>query len=148
MKPLVEHPGYNLDEEDDSIYSDNEDFLEGVKLRWEWPDRKLPEKKKIPEVSEERALLSKTTMEAHHFNARLLESFGVNACKQYKLTKADTVLQRVRKGDSMCTICGKKDFSSTHTLRSHIQAIHIKVTKHQCDVCSRYFAEKLGLKAH
>ena len=148
VNPLVEHPGYKLKEEDESIYSDDEDFLEGVDLRREWEDRELPKKKDIPEISDEHALLIKKTLESHHFNARLLESFGVNACKQYKLSKAETVLQRIGKGDTTCNICGKKGFSTTHTLRSHIQSIHIKVTKHQCDICSGYFAEKSGLKAH
>ena len=78
----------------------------------------------------------------------LLESLGVNACKQYRLTKAETVLNRVEKDDTACGNCGKKGFSTSHTLRSHIQAIHLKVTKHQCDICLHYFAEKSGLKAH
>ena len=58
------------------------------------------------------------------------------------------MLNRVEKDDTACGICGKKGFSTSHTLWSHIQAIHLKVTKHQCDICLHYFAEKSGLKAH
>ena len=58
------------------------------------------------------------------------------------------MLKRVEKDDTECGICGKKGFSTSHTLWSHIRAIHLKVTKHQCSVCSCYFAEKSGLKAH
>ena len=79
-------------------------------------------------------LIIKKTLEAHHFNAKLLESFGVNACKQYKCTKAEAALNAVSKDDTECRICGKKSFSTMHTLRSHIQSIHIKVTKNQCDL--------------
>ena len=146
--PLIKHPGYQLSQDDPDIYSDDEDFIEGVTLRREWPDQALPQKKKIPEVSDERAVLIKKTLEAHHFNARLLESMGVNACKQYKLSKAEDVLHRVGKDDSTCRICGRKGFCTPHTLRSHIQAVHMKKTKHQCSICSKYFAEKWGLKAH
>ena len=147
VNPLVEHPGYKLAQEDADIYSD-EDFVEGVQLQREWENRALPKKKEIPEVSEEHALLIKKTLEAHHFKTHLLESFDMNACKQYKLTKVETLLKRVQKGDSVCKICGKEGFSTTHTLQSHIQTIHMKVTKHQCDICSHYFAEKSGLKSH
>ena len=68
------------------------------------------------EVSEERDLLIKKALEAHHFNAHLLESFGVNACKQYQLMKAETVLHRFEEDDTACRICGKKEFSTSHTL--------------------------------
>ena len=148
VNPLEEYTGYELELDDPEIYSDDEDFVEGVELRDEWEDRPIPKKKDIPQISADRALLVKKTLEAHHFNAHLLESFGVNACKQYKLSKAQTILDCVGKGDSTCKICGKEGFSSTHTLRSHIRSIHIKVTQHQCDICQRYFAEKSGLKAH
>ena len=50
---LVEHPGYDLSLDDPDIYSDSEDFVEGVTLCCEWPDRPLPKKKEIPEVSQE-----------------------------------------------------------------------------------------------
>ena len=79
-------------------------------------------------------LIIKKTLEAHHFNAKLLESFGVNTCKQYKHTKAEAALNAVSKGDTECHICGKKGFSRIHTLHSHIQSIHIKVMKNQCDL--------------
>ena len=116
VNPLIKHPGYHLDLDDLGIYSDDEDYVEGVKLQWEWPHHSLLKVTEIPEVSEEHALLIKRTLKAHHFNAWLLESLRVNACKQYKLTKADTVLKVVKKGDSSCRICGKKGFSTSHTL--------------------------------
>ena len=79
-------------------------------------------------------LIIKKTLKVHHFNTKLIESFGVNACKQYKRTKAEAALNAVSKGDTECHICGKKGFSRMHTHHSHIQSIHIKVTKNQCDL--------------
>lgn len=126
VNPLVEHPGYKLEEEDESIYSDDEDFLEGVDLRREWEDRELPKKKDIPEISDERALLIKKTLKSHHFNARLLESFGVNACKQYKLSKAETVLERVSKGDTMCSIHCDHTFNQYTSKLQSISVIYVR----------------------
>ena len=110
VNPLVEHPGYKFALEESDIFSDDEDYAEGVNLHREWPNRPLPKKKEIPEVSEDRALLIKKSLEAHHFHARLLESLGVNACKRYRLTKAVAALNRVEKDDTACGICGKKGF--------------------------------------
>ena len=89
VNPLAEHPGYDLAAEDPDIYSDDEDKAEVVTLRQEW-EHNL-------DMSDEQALLIKKTLQAHHFNAKLLESFGVNACKQYKLIKAEAALNAVQR---------------------------------------------------
>ena len=148
VRPLEKHRKYKFEAEDPAIYSDDDDFAEDPDLRREWPDVKLPQSVPIPDVSKDRALIVEKALESHHFNARLLESFNVNACKAYKMSKATTILQGVGKDDRDCSICGKKAFGTAHTLRSHIKSVHIKITDHQCGTCGKYFAEKSGLKVH
>ena len=47
VNPLVEHPGYKLALEEADIFSDDEDYAEGVNLHWEWPNRSCQKRRKF-----------------------------------------------------------------------------------------------------
>ena len=83
----------------------------------------------------------------HDFNANLLKSHNIDACKVYQKTHATAVLETVNVEDRMCSLC-QKAFSSAHILRSHIKSTHIGEMSHKCDVCGKSYAEAAGLKIH
>ena len=149
VAPLEKTKKYKFEDEDPTIYSDEEDYSEVPKLRCAFPKEDLHKRETVPKltVDEERNKLIEKALDAHAFNVKLLATFGIDACKEYHMTLAQTILEQVRKDDRVCRIC-HKGLKSSHTLRSHIKTTHIKKTKHQCEICGRYYAEASGLKAH
>ena len=140
---------YRFEDEDPSIYSDDEDYAQTVTLPRAFPKQKLRKHERVSRdtVQEERDKLIKKALDAHHFNARLLLTFDVDACKLFKMSRAQSILEEVGKDDRICRIC-HKDLDTSHTLRSHIASIHLKKTKHTCEVCGKCYGEKSSLTAH
>ena len=67
----------------------------------------------------------------HHSCTKMLAAYGIDACKNYTQDEFQLAYDRVRNGDLVCTICGKKR-SSTQRLRQHIAVRHLGKTTHTC----------------
>ena len=144
VEPLVKHNNYRMEEEDPSIYSDDEDFGAGFELRREWKDIPLPSKK-----SDAQAVFDyiAEAQKSHDFHANLLATHNIDACKVYKQGHAMSALENVSKEDRLCNLC-QKTFASAHTLRAHIRTGHVGQSAHKCLLCPKFYAEASGLKVH
>ena len=105
---------YTILHEDKTIYSDSEeDYMPRA-----WPDVILPSppsaKEAFPEAVKKQLVADMLLQ--HSTAVKVLERIGVNACKEFQRTSAVAVLARVRKGNTLCSICGHT-FSSTQSLR-------------------------------
>ena len=136
---------YSILHEDKSIYSDSEEDM----MSRAWPDVDLPRPPSAQEVFPEAVKKQLVTdmLLQHSTAAKVLERIGVNACKEYQKTSAISVLARVRKGNRVCSICGHS-FSSTQTLRTHIQGQHLDAAHLKCKVCEYSAGDSYSLKLH
>ena len=149
VKPLKKTKKYRFEDEDPSIYSDEEDLGTTIKMRRAFPKEDLHKREPVRKltVDQERNKLIEQALDSHAFNVKLLATFGIDACKEYHMTLAQTMLEQVGPDDRSCRIC-HKELKTSHTLRSHIKSMHIKKTKHKCEICGKCYAEASGLKAH
>ena len=65
---------------------------------------------------------------------KVLDRLGINACKEHQKSSAVAVLARVRRGNTLCSICGHS-FNSTQSLRTHIQGQHMDTSHLKCKKC-------------
>ena len=149
--PLEESENYNLEEEDPSIYTDEED-ADRFCPRREWPDRALPKKSSVGPSPSSSALENKELtdylLKAHHMHVDVLQQFGIDACEDYRASKAKNVLAKLSaEGAKKCTICGITVYD-TQKLRKHIQLKHMGKTSHKCVRCGKYFSDSVTLKTH
>ena len=124
---------YSIQNEDPAIYSDSEEDS----IPRAWPDLALPKPSAAAEIMPPtiRQQLIKDMMLQHDTACKVLDRLGINACKEHQKSSAVTVLARVRRGNTLCSICGHS-FNPTQSLRTHIQgqhmdASHLKYSK--CD---------------
>ena len=136
---------YSILHEDKSIYSDSEEDL----MPRAWPDVELPRPPSAQEVFPEavKKQLVADMLVQHSTAVKVLERIGVHARKEYQKTSAISVLARVRKGNRVCFICGHS-FSSTQTLRTHIQGQHLVAAHLKCKVCEYSAGDSYSLKLH
>ena len=93
MAPLVKCPGYSLQNEDPSVYSDGEDFDSFCPDR-EWPDEELvnqpaPASTSLPTQPSSSTLTAsdsqvKKLLESHHLQVEVLKSIGIDPCLEYQ----------------------------------------------------------------
>ena len=136
---------YSILHKDKSIYSDPEkDFMPRA-----WPDVTLPRpplaQEEFPEAIKKQLVADMLLQ--HSTAVKVLERIGVNTCKEYQRTSAVAVLARVRKGNKVCSICGHT-FSSTQSLRSHIQGQHLEAAHLKCKVCAYSAGDSYSLRLH
>ena len=136
---------YSILHEDKSIYSDSEEDM----MPKAWPDVDLPRPPSAQEVFPEavRKQLVADMLLQHSTAVKVLERTGVNAYKEYQKTSAISVLARVRKGNRVCSIC-RHSFSSTQSLRTHIQGQHLDASHLKCKVCEYSAGDSYSLKLH
>ena len=70
----------------------------------------------------------------HDTACKVLDGLGVNACKEHQRSSAIAVLARVRRGNTLCSICGHS-FNSTQSPRTHIQGQHMDASHLKCKKC-------------
>ena len=131
---------YSLRNEDPSIYSDSEvDPMPRA-----WPDLDLPKPPAAAETIPPSAKkqLVKNMMLQHDTACKVLDRLGVNACKEHHRSSVIAVLARVRRGNTLCSICGHS-FSSTQSLRTHIQGQHMDASHLKCKKCDYSAGELL-----
>ena len=123
---------YSILHEDKRIYSDSEEDI----MPRAWPDVNLSRPPSAQEVFPEavKKQLVADMLLQYSTAVKVLERIGVNTCKEYQKTSAISVLARVRKGNRVCSIYGHS-FSSTQSLRSHIQGQHLEAAHLKCKVC-------------
>ena len=78
VDPLIKSPGYDIKQEDPSIYDDHLD-PDHFCPRREWPDIPLPRKSSTPATRE----LIKDLQANHDSTTLLLKSLGVDACCEF-----------------------------------------------------------------
>ena len=150
IEPIEHTETYSLRDEHWSIYSDGggeDKFIP----RCEWPNAQLPQKP-LPPASEPfppvmPSGLVEKLMQQHHTNVDILLSLGKDPCKEYKQSKAPTVLARVRAGNKTCSICSRV-LASTQSLRNHICSAHMDKTCYQCNKCTKGFGDSYMLQVH
>ena len=82
-----------------------------------------------------------------HIHVGILASMGVDACREYRLSKVENVLTRLTAGATKCSICGINCYN-TQKLTNHIKGKHLKKSSHKFTVCSKYFGDSQSLKVH
>ena len=87
------------------------------------------------------------TCQGHDTACKVLDRPGVNACKEHHRSSAIAVLARVRRGNTLCSICGHS-FSSTQSLRTHIQGQHMDSSHLKCKKCDYSAGDSYYLKLH
>ena len=136
---------YSIRNEDPSIYSDSEDDP----MPRAWPDLDLPKPpaaaETIPPLTKKQ--LVKDMMLQHDTACKVLDRFGVNAWKEHHRSSAIAVLAKVRRGSTLCSICGHS-FSSTQSLRTHMQGQHMDSSHLKCKKCDYSAGDSYSLKLH
>lgn len=143
---IIQSPGYELQDDDPAVYTDGED-IDHFQPRREWPDRSLPTQSESGTASAQGAHLIKDMLKMHDAQVEILSGMGVDACKEYQVSRIETILKAVRSGQTLCTIC-KVQFSSAQKLRNHISIIHLGKTNYKCTICDKYFCDSVTLKIH
>ena len=77
----------------------------------------------------------------------ILASMGVDACREYRLSKVQNLLARFTTGTTQCYICGISCYN-TQNLENHIKSKHLKKSSHKCTVCGKYFGDSQSLQVH
>ena len=123
---------YSVHNEDPTIYSDSEED----NMPRAWPDLVLPAPPSAADVMPPsiKQQLVKDMMSQHDTACKILDRMGIDACKEHQKSSAVAVLARVRKGNTLCYICGHS-FNSTQSLRTHIQGQHLEATHLKCKKC-------------
>ena len=125
---------YSVKNEDAAIYSDGEDDP----MPRAWPDLELPKPPAAAEIMPPAIKqLIKDMMLQHDMACKVLDRFGINACKEHQKSSAVAVLAQVRRGNTLCSICGHS-FNSTQFLRTHLK----------CNKCDYSAGDSYSLKLH
>ena len=136
---------YSVQIEDPAIYSDSEDDP----LPRAWPDLVLPTPPAAAEVMPPaiKQQLIKDMMLQHDTACKVLDRMGINACKEHQKSSAVAVLARIRRGNTLCSICGHV-FNSTQSLRTHIQGQHLEAPHLKCKRCDYSAGDSYSLRVH
>ena len=113
---------YSIQNEDPAIYSDSEDDP----MPRAWPDLELP---KPPAAAE------------------IMPPAIKQQLKEHQKSSAVAVLAQVRRGNTLCSICGHS-FNSTQSLRTHIQGQHMDTSHQKCNRCDYSAGDSYSLKLH
>ena len=135
--------GHSLDDEDSAIYSDAEDVDHFFPMK-EWPDKALKKKTARSQAPHSDETI-KYLLQVHQIHVDILASMGVDACKEYRLSKVENVLSRPTAGTTKCSICCIS-YYNTQKLKNHIKNKHLKKSSHKCAVCGKYFRDLQSLK--
>ena len=79
VEPLEMSENYKLEEEDPSVYNDEQDADKFCPRR-EWPEKQLAKKKTLVAPAEDSDLIT-SLLRAHHLHVDVLQSLGVDPCK-------------------------------------------------------------------
>ena len=93
---------YSIQNEDPAIYSDSEEDS----MQRAWPDLALPKPPAAAEIMPPTIKLIKDMMLQHDTACKVLDRLGINACKEHQKSSAVIVLAQVRRGNTLCSICG------------------------------------------
>ena len=136
---------YSVHNEDPTIYSDSEEDT----MPQAWLDLVLPTPPSAADVMPPsiKQQLIRDMMSQHDTACKVLDRMGINACKEHQKSFAVAVLARVRKGNTLCSICGHS-FNSTQPLRTHIQGQHLEATHLKCKKCDYSAGDSYSLSIH
>ncbi|XP_026748004.1 zinc finger protein 2 homolog [Trichoplusia ni] len=68
--------------------------------------------------------------------------------QKYKCHLRDSVKHRPRVREKVpCPDCGKI-FSKNTYMKNHFRLVHVKESKHYCELCNKYFANGYGVRTH
>ena len=79
---------------------------------------------------------------------QVLESFGIDGCREYAQNKVEHVLEAVQVKDKCCPLCMKPLKGGGSAIKTHIRAKHMDSTPFPCSTCSKTFGNNQLLKSH
>ena len=88
---------------------------------------------------------TKQLLEIHHSLTKLLQTMGVDPCKEYENSKLENILEKISSADLACRVCGKV-YSSSSRMKNHFRKRHLGKTKHQCKICKKYYTDPGSLR--
>ena len=147
--PLEKEPDFELSQEDPKYYK-NEVGYSPVK-EWEEPLPTPPSTsagEPEPPASNIDPEKIKMCQEVHDMQVRILESFGVDACRSFEENKVEHILEAVQVEDDQCPVCKKKLKGGGAAIKTHIRAKHMRSTPFVCGDCSKSFGNNQLLKSH
>ena len=142
--PLEKEPNFKLSEEDPKFYK-TEVGYNPVK-EWEEPLPTAPSSSE-PELNIDPAKI-RLCQQVHDMQVKVLESFGIDACREYEQGKVEHVLEAVQVKDKECSLCKKPLKGGGTAIKSHIRARHMDVTPFSCKVCGKTFGNNQILRGH
>ena len=141
--PLEKEPGFKLSEEDPKFYK-TEVGYDPVK-EWEEPLPTSSAPEPVFNIDPEKIRLCQ---QVHDMQVKVLEAFGIDACRQYDQGKVEHVLEAVQVKDKECPLCRKPLKGGGSAIKSHIRAKHMDVTPFSCKECGKTFGNNQLLRAH
>ena len=108
------------------------------------PEQPVPPSPTKPTHTDEEL---KQLLKIHHKFTKVILKMGVDPCKKFKEAKVESILSRIKAKDLECPVC-QKPFTSTSRMRQHVTLKYLGITKHQCQVCKKYYVNAQSLKAH
>ena len=154
---IRESEGYDWDSDvrDDPYTWTDDDGLSHQRVEAAFEDRTVPVSDDAGAGSSEAGMSSlragsiKELQLVHDTMVKLLQGYGVDACKEMHKNSASAVLARVHGEVRKCEICGvvKKTKKS---LKIHIQFVHMGHTPYKCTKCKggKFFQSSAGLLSH
>ena len=91
--------------------------------------------------------LVKDMMLQHDTACKVHDRLGIDACKEHHRSSAVAVLARVRRGNTLYSICGRT-FNSIQSLRTHIQGQHMDTSHLKCHRCDYSAGDSYSLRLH
>ena len=141
--PLEKEPGFKLSEEDPKFYK-TEVGYDPVK-EWEEPLPTSSAPEPVLNIDPEKI---KLCQQVHDMQVKVLEAFGIDACRQYEQGKVEHVLEAVQVKDKECPLCRKPLKGGGNAIKSHIRAKHMDVTPFSCKECGKTFGNNQLLRGH
>ena len=146
--PLEKEADFELSQEDPKYYK-NEVGYNPVK-EWEEPLPTPPSTSTsdtTPQFNIDPAKIRKY-QQIYDMQVKVLEAFGVDACKTYEQNKIENVIEAVQVNDKACPLCKKPLKGGGAAIKSHIRAKHMDTTHFVCDVCNKSFGNNQLLNEH
>ena len=167
--PMEKVGGWSLEQEDPLLFTE-ERLWKGGRREWEdiplpghmppgagiaggsgakpkptsTPDEDDPSRRGPYHPPEEQ---TKQLLEIHHSLTKLLQTMGVDPCKEYENSKLENILEKISSADLACRVCGKV-YSSSSRMKNHFRKRHLGKTKHQCKICKKYYTDPGSLRVH
>ena len=147
--PLEKEPAFQLSGEDPKYYK-NEVGYNPVK-EWEEP---LPTPPSTSSDEPQSTPLNidpekiRMCQEVHDMQVKVLESFGIDACRTFEESKVEHILEAVQVKDTCCPMCKKALKGGGTAIKTHIRAKHMRSTPFACDQCSKTFGNNQLLRSH